>query len=210
MVVETVVQIVRDVVAALVAVTGVVVAMVGLQTWRRQLRGSVELETARLVLRASYRMRDTISSVLLSSFMSERQWFAPLQKEDIGERFFQKYTEDWKAVMDSRSALRLAELEGEVLWGKSFMAAMEPLKKCVQDLSVAHDESLRSRETEASQETRPRKSLSWLLALRTERTDKQSSDSFSVLMPWQPFQRRVEAAIECLEDFVRPRMELRQ
>lgn len=210
MVVETVVQVVRDVVAALVAVTGVVVAIVGLQTWRRQLRGSVELETARLVLRASYRMRDTIISVVFSSFMSERHdLFAPLRKKGVFERVSQRYTEDWKAVMDSGSELRLAELEGVVLWGKPFTAAMEPLKKCVRDLSAAHDESLHSRESEASEETQPRKYLN-LLALGVERAERQPLTFSSGLAALLSFQRRVESAIKCLEDFVRPRMELRR
>lgn len=195
MVVEIVVQIVRDIVAAIAATTGAVVAIVGLQTWRRQLRGSAELETARSVLRASYKMRDAIQTVLLASHLSE--FFGPVKEEEVRQALLRRHTENWVAVQDARSELQIAELEGEVLWGKSFKTALQQLKECMWDLSAAHDEYLRYRESETPHRTQSWRSLGQLLK---ERTERQTSE---------PFQRKVETAIKSLENFVRPRIELR-
>ncbi len=51
---------VRDLLLVVPAWTGAVVAILGLNAWRRQLRGKDDYELARRLLRATYRYRDSL------------------------------------------------------------------------------------------------------------------------------------------------------
>ena len=53
----------RSVLVASAAITGVVVALVGLRTWRHQLKGKTEYELARRLLRAAYTVRGEFQRV---------------------------------------------------------------------------------------------------------------------------------------------------
>ncbi|OQY20711.1 MAG: hypothetical protein B6I35_10155, partial [Anaerolineaceae bacterium 4572_32.2] len=53
----------KDVVTILAALVAATVAIMGLRTWRKQLRGKTEYELARRLLRSVYRVRDAIRIV---------------------------------------------------------------------------------------------------------------------------------------------------
>src|SRR5579859_1947152 len=57
----------KDVVLAACAVVGTVVAVAGLSTWRRQLKGGVEYELSRRLLKNVYRVRNALGKVRFSA-----------------------------------------------------------------------------------------------------------------------------------------------
>ncbi len=127
------------------AVTGAIVAVWGVRSWRAQMRGKTEYEVARRCLRHTYRVRDSLRS-LRSQWMSSGEQAHALQQKD-GEDVpandddrrqqgqVAAYEERWRRVTDAHSDLRVDLLEAEVLWPEVRQAA-EPLAKCVHYLSV--------------------------------------------------------------------------
>ena len=57
------IAITKDVVLTIAAAAGMYVAIRGLSTWNRQLKGGVEYELTRRLLRCTYRLREAIKSV---------------------------------------------------------------------------------------------------------------------------------------------------
>jgi hypothetical protein len=53
----------KDVVVAIAAFVGMIVALTGLNTWNRQLKGEVEYELTRRLLKCTYRLREAIQGV---------------------------------------------------------------------------------------------------------------------------------------------------
>jgi len=209
--VEPLVRIARDVIAALAAVTGATVAVIGLRTWRRQLRGGVELETARLALRAAYKMRDAIkvvrnpfhdiSEIVTASESSSAESHGSEKQEAnvLGGYERPLYAKRWQQVLEAGNELRAAEIEGEVLWGRPFIMSLDPLTTCVHDLSFEMSEYLRYREME------DRTAVEEALIKESARTVKAKPGKDGP----DEFERRVDSAIENLEAFVRPRIELK-
>ena len=203
MMIDSVVQVVRDLVATLAAITGATVAILGLQTWQRQLRGDVDLEVSRSVLRAAYKMRDAIKSVR-NPFHSMNEIAASRKEEEVESgnllRNYERslYTKRWEEVLTAGQELRVAEIEGEVLWGEGFTKALEPLTTCVRDLSISLGEYLRYKEMEGREHSQQ------AIMEEDERTLKARSGKVP-----DAFEQRVNEAINTLESFIRPKMRLR-
>jgi type IV secretory pathway VirB2 component (pilin) len=57
------VTLIKDIVTGLAAATAAVIGVLGLRTWKAQLKGKTEYETARSLLRCVYRVRDAMRVV---------------------------------------------------------------------------------------------------------------------------------------------------
>src|SRR5258708_31563621 len=124
---EQIVSVGKDIVVAGAAVVGAAVAVLGLNTWNRQLKGGAEYELARRLLKVTYRLRDAIKSV-----RHPVMWAAemPAPPEDKAanmsheERSYygssRTYQVRWQRVADVRTDLQTELLEAEVLWGTDF------------------------------------------------------------------------------------------
>jgi hypothetical protein len=60
---EQFVSVGKDVLVAVAAAVGAAVAVLGLNTWNRQLKGSAEYDFARRILKITYRLRDAMTKV---------------------------------------------------------------------------------------------------------------------------------------------------
>ena len=201
--IESAVQVMRDLVATLAAITGAAVAILGLQTWRRQLRGNVDLEVSRSVLRAAYKTRDAIKMVR-NPFHSMNEIVASRGSEAVEGRELLRnyerplYGKRWEDILAAGQDLRVAEVEGEVLWGDGFRKALEPLTTCVRDLSISLSEYLRYKEMDDQGQVQK------AIMEEYEHTLKARGGKTP-----DAFEQRVDEAINKLESFIRPKMELR-
>jgi DNA repair exonuclease SbcCD ATPase subunit len=122
---------------SIVPLIGVAIAWLGLNTWRRQIKGTDEYKVASELLTEVYRVREAVQ-VVRSSFIQ----YVP--KEDSNETMemnnFLGYVEAldrrWKEVTDPAANLSLLSLKAEVHLGES-------VKKEVDEL-IAHLTELRS------------------------------------------------------------------
>lgn len=118
------------------AITGGIVAVSGLRTWKRQLKGQSEYELARRLLLAIYRLRDAFRAAR-SPLM-----FVPPDEggSDAGEGTFPQkrhirglrrgFEERLRALDNTWSDVQLAALEAEVIWGRAVRELVAPLNEC--------------------------------------------------------------------------------
>jgi hypothetical protein len=124
--------IVKDIVLTVAAFIGMIVAMIGLNTWNRQLKGGVEYELTRRLLRCTYRLREAIKDVRHPMIMPSEQAFSDtgraLSMEE--KRYFgiyHAYQTRWEKVTAARDDLQTELLEAEVIWSKAIYENFEPL-----------------------------------------------------------------------------------
>jgi hypothetical protein len=136
--------VVKDVVLTLAAVVGAYVALQGLTTWNRQLKGGVEYELTRRLLKQTYRLREAIKGVRHPVMWSgEAPPLSAEQAKSMSQeqlRFFElsnAYQKRWDRVTDVRTELQTELLEAEVLWGQEIHKQFEPLFKLQHELFIA-------------------------------------------------------------------------
>jgi len=196
----------KDVALGVAAVVGATVALRGLDTWRRQLRGSVEYELARRLLRCTYRWRETIKSVRRPMVWAYEMPAPPnedreaMSEEDVQHYgYATAYQNRWEKVVEARDELQTELLEAEVLWGKEINTrynACFALEKELWVYLLTHLESRNPRARPGMQEAKERVLANQRDVLR-ELSSVGDEDAFS---------RDVSAAIARIEDFLKPRL----
>jgi hypothetical protein len=107
-----------------VPIAGLVLASIGLSTWKKQLWGKTEYEISKKLLKATYKYREAVSAV--------RNPFIPIQEmpnppkdhpastDDKKKSFYgiaAAYENRWNKVSGVRRELEAILLEAEVIWG---------------------------------------------------------------------------------------------
>jgi hypothetical protein len=137
------VGIIKDSVLTVGAVVGIIVAILGLSTWRRQLKGSSEYDLARRLLKATYQFRGAIQNVRAIGMMDGEIQTA-LERHGPKDRLPQGkdasravYARRWERVCEARENLDPEALEAEVIWGKEVRDLLAPILGCSVDLWMA-------------------------------------------------------------------------
>ncbi|MBI5324643.1 MAG: hypothetical protein HZB41_05125 [Ignavibacteriae bacterium] len=133
--------IIKEILIALAALIGSVVAIAGLTIWRKQLKGKVTFELSRRLLTNTYLLREAIKSVR-NPLMYEGKKppnDSPYYNDTKGENYYFQltgYEIRFKYVDDAKSKLNSDILESEVFWGKDLKNAYDELFKLLNKLSV--------------------------------------------------------------------------
>jgi hypothetical protein len=141
---QTYVPIIKDIITALAALTAGIVAVVGLQSWRRQLKGKTDYELARRFLRAAYRVREAIryvrNPIRGGSEYEEANQKPAISNSQRSERANAEaalYSHRWNRLHEAISDLQLELLEAEVSWGSKPRQSVDPLYKCIGKLRAS-------------------------------------------------------------------------
>jgi hypothetical protein len=147
----------KDVILSLAGITGSVVAIVGLNTWRRQLKGQVEYNLARRILRLTFQYRDAIAKVR-APFMftyempqpptDQAAKMTPDQIQFYG--FSKAYEKRWEGIVETRKALHPDLLEAEALWGRELAQRFAVLFDLEAELGRYISDDLRLRNPDTS------------------------------------------------------------
>lgn len=153
----------KDILIAVAAAVGATVAILGLNTWNRQLKGSAEYDLARRILKIAYRLRETIKEVRHPVMWAAEMPDPPVEeaKTMSGEEIFyyrnsRAYQARWQKVSNVRTDLQADLLEAEVLWGDELKKRFNALFKLEHELFVAVQSHLRlinPKESEAAKTT---------------------------------------------------------
>ena len=115
---------IKDIAVTGAAITGAIVAVKGLGTWQRQLKGQSEYELSRRILVTLFKYRDAIDGVRHPVMWGHEMPSPPedevrsMSREQI--RFYgtsKAYQARWNKVQDERTALYADLLEAEAIWG---------------------------------------------------------------------------------------------
>lgn len=129
--------VVKDLVILGAAITGAVVAVKGLGTWQRQLKGQSEYELSRRILVTLFKYRDAINGVRHPAMWSHEMPSPPVEEaktmsiEKVRHYGTSKgYQARWTKVQEQRTALYADLLEAEAIWGSE----LQTLFKVIFDL----------------------------------------------------------------------------
>ncbi len=112
-------------------ITALLIAWSGLNTWKRQLRGSHDFELSRRLLLSLYKSRDALKSAR-NSFLQPGE-----SDKDRSDWEVSAYENRWKFVAEAMSELRAANLESEASWGEDFRDESQSLHKLTVKLMIA-------------------------------------------------------------------------
>ncbi|MDE1969986.1 MAG: hypothetical protein KGI50_00160 [Patescibacteria group bacterium] len=178
----------KDIVYLGIAGGGLWVANQGLSTWKKQIKGHVEYDTARRLYRAVLKLRDAVGYVRNPAIF-------PSESEEAQRKYFEEsvgttnavYRMRWEKMVEALSDLQAEQLEGEILWGKDVVEKIKPLRTCVTRLNLAVSDHLRP----VDKRIRGHKEIFEIIY--ELRTDKEIDD----------FSKEIDASIDIIGDFLR-------
>lgn len=134
-------EVINNAILCSCAITGAVVAVLGLSTWRAQLRGQAEYELARRVLVAVLKYREAIrsarspfSTVDIDAVDPHRQMPEVEQQQRARRR---NYEERWNRVTAARAVLAAELFEVEAVWGGQVLEPFRALWDVERELYYA-------------------------------------------------------------------------
>lgn len=139
-------SIARDTAVTLAAISGGIVAWLGLQTWRRQLKGQTEYALAKRMLVSAYKIRGQVRDVRNASIdlgeMTHAMKEAGIAHEGLTmDDFTSKgtdaaYRARMRSLVGSWQELSADLLEGSAIWEDSPKAHFAALEQCLRTLNV--------------------------------------------------------------------------
>ena len=198
----------KDLATGLAAIVAATVAVLGLRSWRKQLRGKAEYELAHRLLIAAYKVREEMRYVRTPSIMGWEVEAAKNELRDAGDQPLDNESKsDYASVYDYRwrklgvvvSELDAAVLEAEVLWGDKATKAVEPIKQCISELWIrllqqSRIVSGKLNERVVSQETREN-----IERVVFRMSDDRSQDSFT-----DEIFKGIEALEQLVKEYLKP------
>ena len=134
---------IKDVVLATAGIVTAVVAVLGLKTWSRQLRGTADFEVARKLAKATYKLRDEIqiyrSPLIRSSEFpdGQRDDRSTDRTETYAKAYGHVFSARWKPVYAALQEFDTQTLEAEALWGTSIRTKTDELRRLLRVLWAA-------------------------------------------------------------------------
>mgnify|MGYP006431591917 CR=1 FL=1 len=201
---------IKEVVITISAIIGSIVAIWGLKTWKAQIKGKTEYDLARRILKAVYKVRESINTIRVP-FITTREIEKAMQDTGYSEQEIKEkihsyksdqavYNYRYKSLSDSMSELRVELLEAEVHWGKEIYERMKPLNESIGKLRVNIFRLIRLKK---------RKSQGGIKLTKEERKEM---DEVIYQISQDPeenaFTKEVHLAVEHLEEFIKPHLAL--
>lgn len=176
-------------ITALAAAWGLVVAIIGLNAWKKQLKGKTDYELARRYLKALYKMRNAFSHVR-NPWVPIGESMAALKEKGYTEADHSDnrkvnaaiYSRRWEKMMEASSDLDIESLEAEVSWGNEATGLLDEIYGLRGKL-LSHINRL----IEGQEEIRPDREILY----------EVEGDKFSL---------EVKGAIKKIVDYLRPHL----
>lgn len=192
----------KDTLLGASALAAVVVASSGLKTWNAQLKGTVEYDLTRRLLRSTYKLRDSFS-VVRNPIMWANE-FVPVPTDfkgsDDDARYYgmsAAYEKRWNHVVEARRELEAELLEAEVIWDRSIRDRYTKLFQLQQELIAYLNTYLRVQDPKAGFSMRD----SYSEVLRKRRDVLYEDGS-----PEDEFARDLVSAIAAIEEHLKPHL----
>ena len=136
-----IISITKDIILILAAIATAHVAINGLQSWSRELKGKADFEVARNLIRTVYKLRDELRHcrspwVTMGEF-PEGYDSTNKNYESEAKAYSYVYSNRWKFVASALQDFESQALESEALWGSEFKPKTDELRQCARNLQVA-------------------------------------------------------------------------
>ncbi|MEZ9422049.1 hypothetical protein [Vibrio lentus] len=136
---------IKDIALSGAAITTATVAILGLKSWSRELKGKAEFEVGRALILATYKLRDELKyarSPWISGYEFPEDY--PRNSDERtaeieANAYAHIYSKRWKPVAEAIQEFETQALEGEALWGKPMRDKTNEMKQCARNLQVSID-----------------------------------------------------------------------
>jgi hypothetical protein len=198
-------SIVNNSVLTIAAVVGAYVALRGLSTWNRQLKGGVEYDLTRRILKCTYRLREAIKGVRNPLMWGNEMPTPPeieaskMSKEQLRHYgLANAYQKRWDKVTNIRIDLQTEMLEAEAIWGRVVFEKFEPVFKLQQELLSSVHAYISTCNPNESEQSRT----------AYQKIMQEQRDILYDLSSESPdeFTQDVTRAIETIESFLKPHL----
>lgn len=195
------ITIIKDLAIAGAAIVTGTVAIMGLNSWRKEVQGKAEFETARALIASSYKLRDEIA-FCRAPFIRAHEFpegYVPLsgrenaQKE--AEAWAHMYTNRLRPVFEALQEFDANSLEGEVLWGLRCRKATDALRQCVSELNTAIEATITNK-AQGGEDFAADKDFGIKMRRITSATRSEENE----------FSGRITSAVQNIESEVRPHL----
>jgi hypothetical protein len=134
----------KDVALGLAALFTAGVAYFGVNKWQQELHGKAHFDTARGLIRATYKLRDELQMCRSPLYLREEfpSDYDALQKrtpEKEAEAWVHLYRNRWAPVWGAIQEFDAQSLEAEAFWGSNIRSKTDALRSCTYELSWAFD-----------------------------------------------------------------------
>ncbi|TPQ43133.1 hypothetical protein [Cupriavidus pinatubonensis] len=136
----TTVTAIKDAILALAGVTTALVAVVGLNSWRRELHGKTEYETARNLIRTTYKLREAFDDARQPLVMGGEFPSGYIKANDELENakaWAYVFHARWAPIAQVLDEFDIAALEAEALWADPIRNKAKELRSTLRVLRVA-------------------------------------------------------------------------
>ena len=190
----------KELCIAFAAVGGFVIALLGLRTWRKELKGKTEYDLARRILATTYKIRNAIQSVR-NPFMPPSEYSGTEsgknEKDAQDQGIAEAYQKRWNFVNEGLIELDVVTLEAEAIWGPEILEDMKPLKECSKELFINIKHYLLIRQSEVYREQ-----------MLKEKSEKIEKIIYSGNSPDDDeFYRSLLDAVKKIEERVKPHLQ---
>ena len=201
MTIPEVITVVKDLLLGAAAVTTAIVAVVGLKSWSRELRGKTEFEAARNLIRATYRVGDALQNsraplISAGEFPPDYPGSEAATVEQEVQAWSHVYKNRWGPVREALQEFETYVLEAQALWGSSIRKKTDELRQCVRELQVAV-EAIINDKVQRGENFNTDKDFG--KATRSIAHASRSDENNGL-------NQKIRAAVEAIEDEVRPHL----
>jgi hypothetical protein len=210
-VVQQLITITKDVFTCLAAITAAVVAILGLQAWKKQLRGKTEYELAQRLLKSVYKVRNAFAIVrnpmqsnaeIAQAMRDAKIEGDPLRDQTVKVRSEEAvYQKRWQNVQEAFLELESHMLEAEALWGEDVKKYLQSLNQCAAKLFLNIQRYLQN------EQRPPRAGAPY---------DREAEREIeTIIYSWpadssdeNPFTNEINDVVRQVENFLKPRLKL--
>lgn len=136
-----IISVTKDIILIFAAIATAHVAIKGLQSWSRELKGKADFEVARSLIRSIYKLRDELRycrSPWVTSGEFPKEYDPNKRTSEIEAKAYAFiYANRWKPVATALQDFESQALEAEALWGSDFKPKTDALRQCARNLQVA-------------------------------------------------------------------------
>ena len=201
---------IKEIIITLSVITGAIVAMWGLRTWKAQIKGKTEYDLARRLLKAIYKVRESIR-IIRAPFISSSEIVKAMENAGYSDQEIEQkihsyesdqavYQSRYNHLADSMSELRVELLEAEVHWGKEIHEHMKPLNKSVGKLRININRLIKSKKRRNEGGYK----------LTSEEVNEMDEVLYEISQnpDEDAFTKEVYSAVEELEEYIKPHLSL--
>lgn len=196
----------KDLAVSGAAITGAIVAVKGLGTWKRQLKGQFEYELSRRILVTLFKYRDAVAGVRHPAMWGYEMPKPPADEmenmSDADIHYYgtsKAYQARWDRVQAERTSLYADLLQSEALWGLALKDLFKSLFSLEHELMVTIQSYLSMTNPAVSEiEREAHRNISE--KRRDVMYDDQSEKGDS-------FRQEFQSAIEEIERYLKPKLQ---